>query len=322
MKMNSSAVVHGNVAFASAPAQLAACLNKLVQTDSGRTNSSLPPIFSDELRSSFGPFRNERWRFSEVLPFAIHLGHAEASQADEFLDHLEKFLAADGTLDGGRFAEYFQWATDLEQQTHRLSDKSFRDKYMRVLRNTWAELSGPWNKQGLPATEQTAALWGRHLAITPDPVPLFPDKLFLLNPVFSDKLQRAAQRGKLRIIPLWAVAFGFYLPVGDEVYMGFAPETVQFLGKLEKRSEQLSTQFAALSNNTRVHLLFLLNEHVPQTVGDLALQLDLPHSNVSTHLKVLQQAGLVHMERSGVRTLVTRNRETIDTLRDALKFEP
>lgn len=82
------------------------------------------------------------------------------------------------------------------------------------------------------------------------------------------------------------------------------------------------TDPVALSNSTRVHLLFLLNEHVPQTVGDLAFQLDLPHSNVSTHLKVLQQAGLVKMERAGVRTLVTRNRETIEILRDALHFDP
>lgn len=320
MYMTSSAP--GNVAFASAPAQLAACLAKLVQTPEGRRNSSVPPIFSDELRRSFGPFRNERWRFSEVLPFAIQLGHAQALQADEFLDELERFLAADGALDGQRFSEYFQWAADLEQQTVRLSDKSFRDGYMRVLRDTWAELNDHWNEQGLPATKQTAALWSRHLATNADPLPLFPDKLFLLNPVFSDNIERAAKRGTLRIIPLWAVAFGFYLPVGDEVYMGFAPETVPFIGKLEERAEQLSTRFAALSNNTRVHLLFLLNEQLPQTVGDLALQLNLPHSNVSTHLKVLQQAGLVRMERSGVRTLVTRNRETIDALREALKFEP
>lgn len=320
--MNMTSLAGGNVAFASAPAQLAACLSKLVQTTDGRTNSSLPPIFSDELRRSFAPFREERWRFSEVLPFAIQLGHAQALQADQFLDDLEQFLASDGALEAQRFSEFLQWAEDLEQQTRRLSDKSFRDEYMRVLRNTWAELYDLWNKQGLPATKQTAALWNRHFATNADPVPLFPDKLFLLNPVFSDNIQGSALRGKLRITPLWAVAFGFYLPVGDEVYMGFAPETVQFIGKLEERSAQLSTQFAALSNNTRVHLLFLLNEHVPQTVGDLALQLDLPHSNVSTHLKVLQQAGLVNMERSGVRTLVTRNRETIDALRDALKFEP
>lgn len=317
-----TSMLDANVSFASAPAQLAACLGKLVQTPEDRTNSSLPPIFSDSLHRSLEPFRNEQWRFSEVLPFAIQLGHADALEANEFLDDLERFLASDGALDTKRFSEFLQWAEDLEQQTRRLLDKSFRDAYMRVLRDTWAELEDAWNKQGLQAAKQTAVQWSQHLATTADPVPLFPEKLFLLNPVFLDNIRAAAQRGKLRIIPLWAIAFGFYLPVGDEVYLGFAPETVQFIGKLEERSEQLSAQFAALSNNTRVHLLFLLNEHVPQTVGDLALQLDLPHSNVSTHLKILQQAGLVKMERSGVRTLVTRNRKTIDALKDALKFEP
>lgn len=77
-------------------------------------------------------------------------------------------------------------------------------------------------------------------------------------------------------------AFGFYLPADDGLYVGFAPQTVQFMDKLADRSEQLSKQFAARSNNTRVHLLFLLDQHLPQTVGDLALQLGLPHANVST----------------------------------------
>lgn len=312
----------GNVAFASAPAQLAACMARLVQMPAGRAHSGLPAVFSDELHRSLEPFRQERWRFSEVLPFAIQLGYADAVSADEFLDELEQFLAGDGVLDAHRFREFFQWAVDLEQETFRHGDKAFRDRYMRVLRQTWSELKTSWNKQGRPASEHTAALWQRHLDTGSDPFALFPERLFLLNPVFEDGIKRAAQAGRLRLVPLWAVAFGFFLPVGDEMYLGFAPETTQLSAELAERSERLSSQFAALSNNTRVHLMFLLNEHVPQTVGDLALQLDLPHSNVSTHLKVLQQAGLVTLERSGVRTLVTRNRETLDALQKALDFEP
>lgn len=312
----------GNVALASATAQLAACLARLVQTPAGRANSGLPFTFSDELQRSLQPFREKRWRFSEVLPFAIQLGYAEAVSADEFLDDLEQFLAADGALEPDQFREFFQWAADLEQETRRLRDKPFRDEYMRVLRQVWAELKEPWKAQGLKAVEHTATRWKRQLDTNLEPFSLFPAGLFLLNPVFEDSLRRATARGKLRLIPLWSIAFGIFLPVGDEVYIGFSSEAAELVSNVAERSERLSARFAALSNNTRVHLMFLLNEHVPQTVGDLALQLDLPHSNVSTHLKVLQQAGLVKLERSGVRTLVTRDRETLDELQKALDFEP
>lgn len=315
-----TAPVTGNVAFASAAAQLGACLGKLVQHSQGQFDSGLPPFFSDELLQLIVPFRAERWRFLEIFPLAVQLGHARALQADEFLHHLERFLAADGRLDRQRFGAFLQWAPELARQIRRLGDKTFRDDYMHVLRQTWAEHEDRWNDEGLPQATTAAAAWSRHLATSGGSGPLFPENLFALSPVFSDIIAGAAQRGTLRIIPLWAISGGFYLPVDDEVYIGFAPEAVQFIGQMEERAEHLSAQFAALSNKTRVQLLFMLNEHLPQTVGDLAVQLNLPHSNVSTHLKVLQQAGLVHLERSGVRTLVTRNRETVAALKRALDF--
>lgn len=67
-------------------------------------------------------------------------------------------------------------------------------------------------------------------------------------------------------------------------------------------------------------MMFLLSEEFAETVGDLALQLRLPHPNVSTHLKVLHQAGLVHVQRLGVRTFVTRNAEALAALQQALDF--
>lgn len=312
----------GNAAFPSAPAQLAACLANLVQSNEATAPSSLPPIFSAPLRRSFHRFRLLRWQFLEVLPFALQLGYVEALHADEFLDELGKFLRDGGVLDRQLFRDYFQWAPDLPRQAELLRDESFLTPYMDVLRRTWTELADSWNTTGLPDMKRAATLWSRHLASAADAASLFPEKLFLRQPAFSEPIQQAARRGALRVIPLWSVAFGFYLPAGEALYVGFAPETVPFMDKLADRSERLSKQFAALSNDTRVHLLFLLHEHVPQTVGDLALQLRLPHPNVSTHLKVLHQAGFVHMERSGVRTLVTRNRAAIEKLKDALQFDP
>ncbi|MEU6003425.1 winged helix-turn-helix domain-containing protein [Streptomyces sp. NPDC047197] len=53
-------------------------------------------------------------------------------------------------------------------------------------------------------------------------------------------------------------------------------------------------QFAALSHPLRQRLLFALS-HRPATTSCLAAQLDAKKGNVAHHLKVLREAGLVHI---------------------------
>ncbi|MFI0779490.1 ArsR/SmtB family transcription factor [Streptomyces sp. NPDC021212] len=53
-------------------------------------------------------------------------------------------------------------------------------------------------------------------------------------------------------------------------------------------------QFAALSHPLRQRLLFALG-HRPATISRLAAQLDAKKGNVAHHLKVLREAGLVHV---------------------------
>ncbi|WP_405913620.1 winged helix-turn-helix domain-containing protein [Streptomyces sp. NBC_00963] len=64
------------------------------------------------------------------------------------------------------------------------------------------------------------------------------------------------------------------------------PEDVQEIGAPE--------QFAALAHPLRQRLLFALG-HRPATTSRLAAQLDAKKGNVAHHLKVLREAGLVHI---------------------------
>ncbi|MET9647492.1 winged helix-turn-helix domain-containing protein [Streptomyces syringium] len=68
-----------------------------------------------------------------------------------------------------------------------------------------------------------------------------------------------------------------YLPPPEDVLEIGAPE-----------------QFAALAHPLRQRLLFALG-HRPATVSRLAAQLDAKKGNVAHHLKVLREAGLVHI---------------------------
>ncbi|WP_331755604.1 winged helix-turn-helix domain-containing protein [Streptomyces sp. NBC_01643] len=64
------------------------------------------------------------------------------------------------------------------------------------------------------------------------------------------------------------------------------PEDVQEIGAPE--------QFAALAHPLRQRLLFALG-HQPATISQLAAQLDTKKGNAAHHLKVLREAGLVHV---------------------------
>ncbi|MFG2626643.1 ArsR/SmtB family transcription factor [Streptomyces sp. NPDC048473] len=64
------------------------------------------------------------------------------------------------------------------------------------------------------------------------------------------------------------------------------PDDIQEIGTPE--------QFAALAHPLRQRLLFALG-HRPATISGLAVQLDTKKGNVAHHLKVLREAGLVHI---------------------------
>ncbi|WP_329121612.1 ArsR/SmtB family transcription factor [Streptomyces sp. NBC_01465] len=64
------------------------------------------------------------------------------------------------------------------------------------------------------------------------------------------------------------------------------PQDVQEIGAPE--------QFAALAHPLRQRLLFTLGQR-PATISQLATQLDTRKGNVAHHLKVLREAGLVHV---------------------------
>lgn len=63
-----------------------------------------------------------------------------------------------------------------------------------------------------------------------------------------------------------------------------------------------STQFHALADPTRRGIFEMLVRR-PRSVIEVADELPISRPAVSQHLKVLQEAGLVHFERSGTRNI-------------------
>jgi ArsR family transcriptional regulator, arsenate/arsenite/antimonite-responsive transcriptional repressor len=76
---------------------------------------------------------------------------------------------------------------------------------------------------------------------------------------------------------------------------------------LDPRQDKLVRIFAALGNPARVRILEILAEEPNSIVADLVSRLPLAQATVSQHLKVLQDAGLIHDERAGAGTCCRLN---------------
>jgi len=84
-------------------------------------------------------------------------------------------------------------------------------------------------------------------------------------------------------------------------------------------TKQALEAFSALSQETRLAVLRRLMQALPGNVpaGDIARDLDVPASTMSTHLAILSRAGLVASERNG---RVISYRADMDGVRELLGF--
>jgi DNA-binding transcriptional ArsR family regulator len=84
-------------------------------------------------------------------------------------------------------------------------------------------------------------------------------------------------------------------------------------------SDLAITTLAALAQGTRLETFRLLVRHEPDglAAGEVARQLDIPQNTMSTHLAILNRAGLITAERRS-RSIVYR--ANIDALRALTLF--
>jgi len=85
------------------------------------------------------------------------------------------------------------------------------------------------------------------------------------------------------------------------------------------KAKQALSAFGALSQETRLEAFRQLVRLSPDSIpaGDLAHDLDVPPSTLSSHLAILQRAGLVKSERQGRTILYCAD---LDGARDLLQF--
>lgn len=85
------------------------------------------------------------------------------------------------------------------------------------------------------------------------------------------------------------------------------------------KSKQALAAFGALSQETRLEVFRQLVRLAPDAIpaGELAGDLDVPQSTLSSHLAILQRAGLVQSERDG---RIIRYSADLDGARRLIEF--
>jgi DNA-binding transcriptional ArsR family regulator len=99
------------------------------------------------------------------------------------------------------------------------------------------------------------------------------------------------------------------MPARDELIC-LDPDTAEDLRRgclTDKRADQLSDQFKALADPTRLRLAEALRESGELCVFDLSWVTERPENLVSHHLRQLHQAGLVMRRRDGKKVLYEVN---------------
>lgn len=73
-------------------------------------------------------------------------------------------------------------------------------------------------------------------------------------------------------------------------------------------------KFKALADNTRLKIMYELNQTSSICVCDLTGLVDLPQSKLSYHLKILLDAGLIEKEKIGTWNYYHLNKEEVKNL--------
>ena len=253
-----------------------------------------------------------------VADFWRQRGHDEAA-AETFLlatrygylrdPDPERFLNDFGRLPGRYLSEGRVKDSTTREESERvtarlevLRDPETAAAWAQVHRGLWRLLGPYWERERRPAVEAAAAAFLEQLGVNGDVLSSFPRHHFAQFEAAAAQIRKAEQEGRVLVVPMGlAVSGGFLFDVDGTVYIGFGLQAERVHERTAQRVAELAPRMKAFADPTRAMLLAVIArfEGLQFTVGDLAQQLGVSQPTVSGHLRLLREAGLVHIERRG-----------------------
>jgi len=259
----------------------------------------------DTLRAviDFWPQRGSPGNDTEALLLATRYGYVRDPDPERFFRDVQA-LAARYLAEGASLPSTSQRPM-IERVTARLDqlrEPAAAQAWVDVHRALWRLLAPMWEHDRRPAVEAAVAAFLSDLTAKGSVVDALPKHHFAQLEAAVGRIREAETTGRVVVVPLgFAVGGGFLFDVDETLYVGYGLQGERLFERTAERVAELSPRMKAFADPTRAMLLALIArfEGMRLTVGDLAQQLGVSQPTVSGHLRLLRQAGLVHVERRG-----------------------
>src|SRR5581483_7146783 len=189
----------------------------------------------------------------------------------------------------------------LERVGRLLDDARLRARYVDTVEAVWRLVAPDWEREGQETAARAAARFRQRVDAGARFADLLPSGCFKSEPWASQTAVAAAQ-GRLVLVPGYLSGRFLAWDLEHAYRVGFPAEPDDELAAVRRRAQQLAGRLKVLADPTRLALLTWLAER-PSTVTDLAREFDIAQPTVSTHLRLLRDAGLVEAGREDGRTL-------------------
>jgi DNA-binding transcriptional ArsR family regulator len=259
----------------------------------------------EELQAVWG---DGRGCLPDTSILAERIGALLTDEADTFLDGMERAVHL-----GGAGLELDSESPDDRDATlvrlERLrQDPALTRRYAGLLRRIWELVRPTWEETGREEVLQACADWSRRLHQGATMADLFPNKHLIHR---TDQTQLLTRRPRFVLSPMHFVSFGgFVVDMTSYVHLG-GPARPADEGRRRKESELIAARLKVLSDATRVSILRELTDQ-PASVMDLARRFQLSQPTVSSHVRLLRDAGLLESRRDGARILYSAPRPRLD----------
>jgi DNA-binding transcriptional ArsR family regulator len=248
---------------------------------------------------------------ADTSVLAERLGALLSDEADTFLRGFDRAVEMDGpSLDLRSETPEVREATIQRLQRLR-REPELRRRYRALLVRLWEVMRPCWEETGRDVVQRTCADWSQRLRQGTTLRELLPGK----HP-YMDAVQEPLLRDRPRIVlsPMYFVKMGgFLLDMTTYVHIGGPASPLDAERMRRDESEVIANRLKVLSDGTRVALLRDLALE-PASVMDLARRFHLAQPTVSTHVRLLREAGLLESQKDGARILYSAPRERLDRI--------